>query len=103
MMEQPLLFDGSPGFGDTEYLAHIQYHPDHVVANIPNPAREFAGWEIKIHRATCFSARNDRLGSLTEETQHKLVWDNLNRLRLNVEQQYPRNDVSLCENCFRGA
>lgn len=84
MMQQPLLFDGRLGFGDTDYLAHIQHHPDHVVANIPNQTREFASWEIKIHHATCFWARDDRKGSLTAQTQHKLVWDNSNRLYLYI-------------------
>ena len=101
-MEHPLLFDGRPGFGDEEYRAYVSHYPQHIVANIPNPTREFANWEIKIHRANCGHASNENKGSLTAETQQKLVWDDLTRMREYLAQAYPNNAASTCGNCLRG-
>jgi hypothetical protein len=102
MMEQPLLFDDRTGFGDKEYLEHVRHHPEHIVANVPNPKREFADWEIKIHRANCGHASNEKKGSLTAETQQKLVWDDLTRMREYLGQAYPNNAASTCGGCLRG-
>lgn len=101
-MDQPLLFDGRVGFGDEEYRAYIRQHPQHIVANVPNPARDFAGWEIKIHRARCGHASNGNKGSLTAETQQKLVWDDLAHMKKYLARAYPKNTVSTCGSCLRG-
>jgi hypothetical protein len=100
MMDEPILFDGREGFGDEEYRAYVLRYPRHLVANVPNPERTFAQWEIKIHQAKCGHASNSNKGSLTGETQHKLVWDDLSRLKEYLKQTYPSNDVTTCGHCL---
>jgi hypothetical protein len=103
MMEQPIIFDGHPGFGDDEYLAYLGENPNGSVANIPRQDREFAHFSIKVHRASCPDARrNIPDGSRTAWTQLKACSPSHEGLLAYLAREYPNNRVEHCQSTSHG-
>lgn len=99
MIVQPRIFDGTPGNGDVEYFEWRDTHPDGVVANVPNPEREFFHFPIKMHRARCYTLGLAYLKPgerATEETQWKICDVSQEIVEHYLEQHFPRREIERC-------
>jgi len=101
MLRPPLIFDGDPGFGDQEYLAYIDTHPDAIVANVPG--KGYLSDPIRLHRASCPDARTNIVdGSFTANTQSKLIFASREEAEQYLAQQFPAHPLAYCQSRKHG-
>jgi hypothetical protein len=72
-MEASILFNGSYGYEDPNYLAWLDANPEGFVANVPHPHTPYDDFPVVMHWASCPDARNrGQGGRLTSNTQWKV-------------------------------
>ena len=72
-MELSILFNGSRGHDDSDYLAWLDANPEGFVANVPHPHTPYDTFPVVMHHASCPDTRNrGQGGKLTSNTQWKV-------------------------------
>jgi hypothetical protein len=101
MLQQLLIFYGRPDFGDQEDLAYIEAYPDAIVANVPG--KDYSDFPILLHQAFCRDARTNIVdGSLTTDTQSKIVFASREEAEQYLPRQFPNHPLAYCQSRKRG-
>jgi len=90
-MEPSILFNGSPGYDDLDYIAWLDANQEGFVANVPHLHTPYDSFPVVMHRASCPDARNrGNDGRLTSNTQWKVC-----SLLQNIAEQGARRYTQL--------